>query len=98
MPVEPEEATPEDEPVLTPAAAASPVQPAPAAYVVAPVVMAPERAVEPELPPSVPEAEAASEPVLDPEPVVPPRPRTKPSGPATSPGAAFNPEVVPADD
>jgi len=37
----------------------------------------------------VPEAEPAPQPE-------PPRPR--PSGPASSPGRAFNPEIVPADD
>ena len=67
-------------------------QVAPAAYVVAPVVT-------PQLPlvAEVPTAEDV--PVVVPEPEAPqPPPRPKPSGPATSPGAAFNPEVAPVDE
>jgi CPA2 family monovalent cation:H+ antiporter-2 len=104
MPLEPDAEPAEEEAAPIPAAV-SPPPAMPAAFVVAPVVMSPEPAsepesidLEPELELSIAERETPAEPII-PEPVVtPPPPRTKPSGPATSPGAAFNPEVVPADD
>jgi len=47
---------------------------------------------------AAPVAAAQTAPAVEPAaPVVPPR-RPKPSTPASAPGAAFNPEVVPADD
>ena len=99
-PIEPEMAsTGADEPAPVPAAVAPPA-PAPAAYVVAPVVMPITPAAEPEVAKVAVEPDPAPPPPVaaaEPEPVPPP-PRPKPSGPATSPGAAFNPEVVPADD
>jgi len=99
-PIEPEMAsTGADEPAPVPAAVAPPA-PAPAAYVVAPVVMPITPAAEPEVATVAVEPDPAPPPPVaaaEPEPVPPP-PRPKPSGPATSPGAAFNPEVVPADD
>ena len=85
-----------DERVPVPAAVVPPA-PAPTAYVVAPVVISAEPLPEPEVGPAselaLPEPAAAPEPARAPAP-----PRSKPSGPATSPGAAFNPEVVPADE
>ena len=103
MPVEPEEPSMEAEaPVPVEAAASVPPAPTPAAYVVAPVVLAAEPLPESEAAAPEPEVEpelALPEPVAAPEPApVPAPPRSKPSGPATAPGAAFNPEVVPADD
>ena len=99
-PIEPDVAsTGADEPAPVPAAVAPPA-PAPAAYVVAPVVMPITPAAEPEVAKVAVEPDPAPPPPVaaaEPEPVPPP-PRPKPSGPATSPGAAFNPEVVPADD
>ena len=81
------------------AAVAEPVaeEPVPAIETVAaiqpvePVSVVPT--VEPPVPVSALQPQSAPEPVVEPTP-----PRPKPSAPASTPGAAFNPEVEPVED
>jgi len=62
----------------------------------------PAAAVAPQIAPASEAAPATAAPVppaSEPEPAAPsPPPRRKPAAPASTPGAAFNPEVVPAED